>query len=83
MGDEHFTAGVVRATLAAWRHGEVQCPGCGLPVDAEHDAAEELRTVTSSEPWGVLVTHLRCGTPFRIEFDTYRVKQAGPVSPSG
>jgi hypothetical protein len=78
MGDEHFTVGVVRATLAAWRHGEVQCPGCGLPVDAEHDAAEELRTVTSSEPWGVLVTHLRCGTPFRIEFDTYAREAGGP-----
>jgi hypothetical protein len=70
MGNEHFTGGVVRATLAAWRHGEVSCPGCGLPVGAQHDDVEELRTATSSEPIGALVRHLRCGTPFRIEFDS-------------
>jgi hypothetical protein len=81
MAGEHFTGGVVRATLAALRHGEVACPGCGLPVDAQRDIVEELRTVTSSEPIGALVTHLRCGTPFRIEFDTNAPgPEGGPLS---
>ena len=69
MSGEHFTGGVVRTTLAAWRQGEAACPGCGLAVDAQHDVVEELRTVTSAEPIGALVTHRRCGTPFRIEFE--------------
>ena len=70
VSGEHFAGGVLCATLSAWRHGEVACPGCGLPVDAQHDIVEERRTVTSTEPIGALVTHRRCGTPFRIEFDT-------------
>lgn len=42
--------------------------GCGLPVNAQRGIVEELRTITSSEPIGALVMHVRCGTPFRIEF---------------
>jgi hypothetical protein len=65
---ELFSGGVIRASLSAWRHGEVQCPGCGLPVDASRDDVEELRAVTSIEPYGAIVTHRHCGAHFQIEF---------------
>jgi phage terminase large subunit GpA-like protein len=58
---------MIRVTLSDWRHGEVECPGCGLPVDAQHDEVEEFRS-TSSEPDGAIVRHRCCGARFQIEF---------------
>jgi hypothetical protein len=61
---------MIRASLAEWRHGLVTCPGCGLPVDEDRDEVEELRVVTSAEPYGANVTHRRWGAHFQIEFGT-------------
>jgi hypothetical protein len=69
VGGDVFTGGVVRATLAARRHGGVAYPGCGLPVDTQRDIVEEVRTVTRASPSARFVTNMRCDTPFRIEFD--------------
>ena len=68
MRGELFSGGTIRISLSDWRHGQAECPGCGLPVDAQRDEVEELRTITSSEPDGAIVTHRRCGTHFQIEF---------------
>jgi hypothetical protein len=68
MRGELFSGGTIRISLSDWRHGEVECPGCGLPVDAQHDEVEELRSITSSEPDGAIVTHRHCGAHFQIEF---------------
>ncbi len=63
----HFTGGVVRATLAAWLHGEVLCPSCGLPI-GRRDVDQDLRELDSAQPVGAIVTHRRCGATFRLEF---------------
>jgi len=62
------TLGMIRASLAEWRHGLVTCPGCGLPVDEHRDEVKDLYVVTSAEPYAAIVTHRRCGAHFQIEF---------------
>ncbi len=68
MRGELFSGGTIRVSLTHWRHGQVECPGCGLPVDVQRDEVEELRSLTSSEPDGAIVTHRRCGAHFQMEF---------------
>jgi hypothetical protein len=54
MRGELFSGGTIRISLSDWRHGQVECPGCGLPVDAQRDEVEELRSLSSSEPDGAI-----------------------------
>jgi hypothetical protein len=68
MRGELFSGGIIRVSLSDWRHGLVECPGCGLPVDRDRDETEETWGITSAEPHGAIVTHRRCGAHFQIEF---------------
>ena len=68
MRGELSSGGINRVSLSDWRHGHVECPGCGLPADAQRDDVLELRSITSTEPDGAIVTHRRCGAHFQIEF---------------
>jgi alanine racemase len=69
MAGEHFTAASSERSSARGEMGGGMSR-LGLPVTAQRDEVEALRTFTSTEPVGALVTHLRGGTPFRIEFET-------------
>jgi hypothetical protein len=68
MRGELFSGGTIRISLSDWRHGQAKCPGCGLPVDAQHDEVEELRSITSSEPDGAIrdPPPLRSAFPDRV-----------------
>ena len=68
MRGELFSGGTIRISLADWRHGLAECPGCGLPVDKDRDETKELWSISSAEPQGVIVTHRRCGAHFSVEF---------------
>lgn len=68
MRGELFSRGMIRASLAEWRHGLVTCPGCGPPIDKDRDDVKDLYVVTSAETCGAIVTHRRCGAHFQIEF---------------
>jgi len=58
---------IIAVPRIRWLHGEALCPSCGLPI-GKRDLDEELREPGSAQPVGAIVTHRRCGAPFRLEF---------------
>jgi hypothetical protein len=50
----------------AWSHGEVRCPGCGLPLSSRKDLVEALQAVDESRSHAVIVRHDRCAATARL-----------------
>jgi hypothetical protein len=68
-------AGVFVVSRRDWVQGEVTCPKCGLPLDAERDDVSYFQAAGDPRWAGARVLHRRCGHTFRMTF--VEVKAAG------
>jgi len=68
-------AGVLVVSRRAWVQGEVRCPMCGLPLDAERDVVSYFQAAGDPRWAGAHVLHHSCGHTFRMTF--VEVKAAG------
>jgi len=52
----------------AWVNGEVACPKCSVPLDAERDTITFSQASGETRWSGAKVLHQRCGHAFRVTF---------------